>query len=169
MHTSRWLALAVIMTMTFAGRVSAQINPTGIRSGYGGFGYSSMSGTIGSGTGFGQAGYVFIPTLGFRPAYTSSARDMFFFPHETQRPPELHPERRAEVIIKAPGLTDVWVGRTRIQPWGGERSFMTPELGEGEYALSVRAAWIDRGLAQDATRRVKLKAGAKVTVDFSQP
>jgi uncharacterized protein (TIGR03000 family) len=164
--------LALALSAAVAGSAVAQFtSPGAIRTGTPGFGYSGMSGTIGIGTGYGQAGYVFIPTLGFRPSFTGSGRDLLFFPPESRgKPVRLHPERRAAVTVKAPGLTDVWVGRHWAPSWGQARVFFTQELTEGKDSyIRVRAAWNDGSMNLDQTRLVKVRPGEKVTIDFSQP
>src|SRR3712207_1044405 len=48
------------------------VYPGMIRSGIGGFGFSPAVGTIGYGASYGGYGYVFVPGLGFQPAYSST-------------------------------------------------------------------------------------------------
>jgi uncharacterized protein (TIGR03000 family) len=119
------------------------------------------SGSIGPGTGagFGQAGYIFIPTQGFRPAFTEG-------PVYPRFGHSANPGPRAELDITAPDLTDVWVEGRFIQGWGTERAVPTPVLPEGvDSYVRVRVAY-QKG---KEARWVKVRPGEKVTVDFSLP
>lgn len=68
---------------------------------------------------------------------------------------------RARFTLKVPEGAEVWLEGEKMEaPTGRERTFVTPELKEGQtYAYDVRVRWQEGGRTQETTRTVTLRAG----------
>jgi uncharacterized protein (TIGR03000 family) len=76
----------------------------------------------------------------------------------------------AQVTVLVPEDAEVFFDGERMTQTGTERSFVTPPLAEGmNYRYDIRARWTVEGTPVEQTRRVSVRAGASVRVDFSAP
>jgi uncharacterized protein (TIGR03000 family) len=79
-------------------------------------------------------------------------------------------EATAQVTVNVPADADVFFDGTPTTQTGTQRVFATPELPVGkEFSYDIEAQWTANGQAFDQTRKVLVKAGAKVQVDFQSP
>ena len=84
----------------------------------------------------------------------------------------------APVVVPAPGASvvvtvdvppdaDVWFNGAPTAQKGTVRRYISPALAPGmNYTYFVRARWLEDGVAVDQTRRVTVRAGDQLTVDF---
>jgi uncharacterized protein (TIGR03000 family) len=78
----------------------------------------------------------------------------------------------AQVTVLVPADADVFFDGTPMAETGPERVFVTPALPPGqEFSYEIEAQWSANGQAVDQTRKLRVTAGGKFTVDFtmSQP
>jgi uncharacterized protein (TIGR03000 family) len=74
------------------------------------------------------------------------------------------------VTVIVPADAEVSFDGTRTSQTGTRRSFKTPPLKPGSsFYYTVRARWTRDGKPIDQTRKVVVKAGASVRVDFTKP
>ncbi len=77
---------------------------------------------------------------------------------------------RAMLSVLVPANAEIWLEGRPTKQTGTSRLYQTPPLMRGEeYDYEVRARWLVADRAVDATRHVKVRAGAKTEVDFTQP
>lgn len=78
------------------------------------------------------------------------------------------PEGSALINVRVPEFADVWVAGEKTHLQGTSRDFVTPELDANRrHFYDIRARWIDdRGVALDITRRVPVRSGDRIRVDF---
>ncbi len=108
-----------------------------------------------------------------RGAYTGQYG---FFPEPTQ-PPVLQPQWRprphpatAEIDVHLPPDATLWFDGKRTGQRGEYREFVSPPLKPGErYYYVVRARWTEDGRPVERTRKVHVRAGEQVWVDFQGP
>jgi uncharacterized protein (TIGR03000 family) len=82
-------------------------------------------------------------------------------------PPAHPPADRAQLVLRVPEGARVTVNKTALRKTGPKRTFTTKVLERGkEYDYRVVVTWTDSGKERKATRRVKVKAGDRVEVDF---
>jgi uncharacterized protein (TIGR03000 family) len=76
----------------------------------------------------------------------------------------------ARVTVRVPPDAQIWVENQATKLTGGVRNFVSPRLTPGrEYIYDIRAVWQQDGHAVEQARQVAVHAGAKITVDFTQP
>jgi uncharacterized protein (TIGR03000 family) len=81
--------------------------------------------------------------------------------------PEAAPAPARVTVIVSPDA-DVFFDGTPTSETGAQRVFSTPPLNPGEnYSYEIEAQWSANGQSFDRTRKVKITAGADVTVDFT--
>jgi uncharacterized protein (TIGR03000 family) len=160
------LAVGALALLLVPAATSAQgVNPRAIASGLGGFGFAPMSGSVGSGASFSGYGYVFVPGVGFQPA---SAFTLTPYPGGRRGVPA--DARPGLVTFKVPPDAEVWIERWKTNKSGRERSFRLGPLRPGVvYSYRVRVRWKEGGQRVERRRRVDLRAGERVTVDFTRP
>jgi uncharacterized protein (TIGR03000 family) len=74
----------------------------------------------------------------------------------------------AQVTVIVPADADVFFDGTHMTETGTSRAFTTTPLTPGQqYYYEIEAQWSANGQTFDRTRKVDVKAGAKVTVDFT--
>lgn len=77
-------------------------------------------------------------------------------------------ETAAQVEVRVPVGAEVWFDGNKTNQTGAVRQFQSPPLKPGErYAYEVRARWKAAGQDTEETRRVTVRAGDRVTVDFT--
>jgi uncharacterized protein (TIGR03000 family) len=91
-------------------------------------------------------------------------------PKKEDAPAPADGDNIARVMVIVPADAEVSFDGTRTTLTGTERTFKTPPLEKGSnYYYSVRARWTQDGRPVEQTRKVMVKAGAKVRVDFTSP
>jgi uncharacterized protein (TIGR03000 family) len=74
-----------------------------------------------------------------------------------------------EVHVPAPNA-EVWVEGWKTASRGDWRQFLSPPLVPGErYAYDVRAQWFQNGREVNQIRKVPVRAGEQIVVDFTAP
>ena len=75
--------------------------------------------------------------------------------------------RRAVETLLVPAGAELWIQGVKMQETGMNRRFETPPVSPGqEYTYTLKAEVTRNGEVFAETREVKLRAGAKVNVDF---
>jgi uncharacterized protein (TIGR03000 family) len=97
---------------------------------------------------------------------SASAPEMYqaFYP-----PPQ--PSGNVPVLVRVwmPADAELWFNGTPASQKGTYREFMSPPLPPGKgYVYEVRARWIVGGQPVEQTRTVRVHAGDRVSVDFTQ-
>jgi uncharacterized protein (TIGR03000 family) len=95
-------------------------------------------------------------------------------PRDTEREPDLPAPEDGEgtcrVTVIVPADADVTFNGVETTVPGTERAFVTPPLKKGrEFHYTVRARWTRNGKPVDQTRKITVKAGTRVRVDFTGP
>jgi uncharacterized protein (TIGR03000 family) len=76
----------------------------------------------------------------------------------------------AHIEATVPADAEVWIEGVKTRQTGGERSYTTPPLAEGQtYIYDVKAHWVEGGRPVERTREVRFKAGEHVRIDFTAP
>jgi uncharacterized protein (TIGR03000 family) len=88
-----------------------------------------------------------------------------------EAPPPPGPEEGvAKVTVIVPADAELYFDGTPTTLAGTERQFTTPPLEKGgTFSYSVRARWTEAGMPVEQTRKIAVKAGADVRVDFTSP
>jgi uncharacterized protein (TIGR03000 family) len=74
------------------------------------------------------------------------------------------------VTVAVPEAAEVFFDGVRMTLTGPERIFYTPTLEKGTpYHYDVRARWTGDGVPVEQTRRVVVRAGDRVRLDFLSP
>jgi uncharacterized protein (TIGR03000 family) len=85
-------------------------------------------------------------------------------------PPPANVEGTAQVTVIVPPYAEVYFDGILMTETGAERTFYSPLLQGGvNYSYTVRARWTEGGRPVDQTRKVQVRAGARVRVDFTSP
>jgi uncharacterized protein (TIGR03000 family) len=85
-------------------------------------------------------------------------------------PPEDMPQNAAMVQVRVPSNAELWFAGDKTTQTGPAREFVTPELKQDKsYFYTLKARWTDGdGKAVERTRRVQVRPGAHVMVDFNR-
>lgn len=84
-----------------------------------------------------------------------------------QPEPEVMPGASAILTIRVPADAEIWFNGCSTTQGGTLRRFVTPVLAdEGIQSYDVRARWTENGKVVERTRRVDVRAGDRLTVDF---
>jgi uncharacterized protein (TIGR03000 family) len=93
-----------------------------------------------------------------RGSYTS------FYPPQSQT--EV-PRNAALVAVRVPPDAELWFGGDKTTQTGEHREFVTPELKQDkDYFYTLKARWNQNGEQTEKTRRVRVRPGSRVTIDF---
>jgi uncharacterized protein (TIGR03000 family) len=133
-------------------------------------------------SGYYGGGYYGTETPSLRPlTYVDySAGDYrSFYPKVTDlAPPDKAPAADApntggavvKVDVRVPADAELWFEGQKTNQTGAERTFQSPPLEPGQkYVYDVRARWKENGKEVEQTRKVRVRAGERVTVDFTKP
>ncbi|MFL5341514.1 MAG: TIGR03000 domain-containing protein [Gemmataceae bacterium] len=100
-------------------------------------------------------------------------------PTAADYPPEAAPAQNdestdphvANVEVRVPANATLWILGQKSNTTGDVRHFYSPPLAEGNtYTYDIRARWNDaNGKPMERTKKVDVKAGAWVGVDFNRP
>jgi uncharacterized protein (TIGR03000 family) len=87
---------------------------------------------------------------------------------EVPAPSPAETEGTAKVTVIVPADAEVYFDGSPTAETGSERQFTTPPLETGQnYSYQIRATWTADGDTVNRTRKVMVKAGADVRVDFT--
>ncbi len=76
----------------------------------------------------------------------------------------------AVILVVVPADADIFFDGSPTTQTGTERSFSSPPLEPGlTYQYTIRARWTQDGRPVEQTRRVNVKAGDRIRVDFTVP
>src|SRR5262249_14362589 len=77
-------------------------------------------------------------------------------------------DRPALIDVQVPAGAEIWFDGARTSQTGPFRQFISPPLTPGrQYAYAVRVRWTEGGRTVERTRRLGLRAGDRVSVDFA--
>jgi len=116
--------------------------------------------------GDGGAYYDSTPYYSGTPLYGSGlvpSADSYGYGAATQEMP-------AQINVQVPANAKVWFDGTPTEQTGSNRVFASPALTPGrDYHYTVKAQWREGDKDVTQLRRVDVRAGANVTVDFNRP
>jgi uncharacterized protein (TIGR03000 family) len=80
------------------------------------------------------------------------------------------PQNAAMVHVQVPRDAELWFGGDKTSQTGPTRDFVTPELKQDKnYFYTLKARWTDDdGKAVERTKRVQVRPGARIMVDFNR-
>jgi uncharacterized protein (TIGR03000 family) len=79
-------------------------------------------------------------------------------------------ENAALIAVRVPADAELWFDGTKTSQASEVRQFQTPALEPGqEYNYTVRARWKDQGREVDQTRKVTVRAGDRLGINFMVP
>jgi uncharacterized protein (TIGR03000 family) len=86
-------------------------------------------------------------------------------------PPPLADDNMVHLRLKVPaGVADVWFENQKTEQTGAQRDFDSPSLTPGKtYTYDVRVRWSDNGREKTDTRKLYVRAGERLLIDFTQP
>jgi uncharacterized protein (TIGR03000 family) len=158
--------MAVLVLGLWATGAGAQVNPGMIRSGLGGFGYSPMAGSIGTGASYADMGYIFIPGVGLVAAYSPATLRFGRFRVGGRGYPELT-EPVATITAELPSGATLRINGQTMKVRGTKYVYKSKRLRPRvDYDCMVRASWSEHGKEVTHTYQFKMFAGARRTVDF---
>jgi uncharacterized protein (TIGR03000 family) len=77
---------------------------------------------------------------------------------------------RALITLKVPADAEISFDDFKTTQTGSDRQFITPALeAKRNFSYQVKAHWMDADRPVDQTRKITVKAGGQLTVDFTQP
>jgi uncharacterized protein (TIGR03000 family) len=105
----------------------------------------------------------------FQPLFTPELAAPVISPEPTLAAPA--PPAPAQVDVRLPfAEAEVWFDGQKTTQTGDVRYFESPPLDpNGQYVYEVRAAWTADGEEVMKTRRIRVRAGDHVIVDFTAP
>src|SRR5262249_51957393 len=96
--------------------------------------------------------------------YPPATRETFI---RTTAPNVVPGEQKAVVDVRLPANAELWFDGVKTAQSGGFRQFETPALAPvKDYHYDVRAAWSENGREVTREKRVYVRAGDHVRVDF---
>jgi uncharacterized protein (TIGR03000 family) len=118
--------------------------------------------------------WVYVPGYGYYPMYPYEARPPVMAGpvagnvYRSYYPPERPLPQPATMTVRVPAEAEVWLQGMKASQTGSERVFVSPPLRPGpEYAYEIRARWRQAdGREADWTRRVRVRAGEQLKIDF---
>jgi uncharacterized protein (TIGR03000 family) len=73
------------------------------------------------------------------------------------------------VVVPTPNAK-LWIENVRTRSTGTHRTFISPPLDVGqEYVYTIKSAWLEQGRETTQERKVKVRAGQEILVDFTTP
>lgn len=76
-------------------------------------------------------------------------------------------EEVAHLNVRVPEFADVWVAGEKTHLSGASRDFVTPRLEtDRRFIYDIRARWVEDGVVMDVTRRIAVRGGDNLRVDF---
>ena len=72
--------------------------------------------------------------------------------------------------VRVPPNAEMWFEGNKTSQTGGQRVFESPPLKPGvDYSYEVRAKWMENGRQKDETRKLTVRAGEQVAINFMPP
>jgi uncharacterized protein (TIGR03000 family) len=91
-------------------------------------------------------------------------------PANEESPAPPNEEGTCKVTVLVPADAELDFNGTQMSQTGTERVFVTPPLEPGSnYRYTIRARWTEDGKPVEQTRKVGVKPGGEVRVDFTSP
>jgi uncharacterized protein (TIGR03000 family) len=88
---------------------------------------------------------------------------------QAQQPSRTGTEILLRVVVPTPNAK-LWIENVRTRPTGTHRTFISPPLDMGQgYVYTIKSAWLEQGREITQERKVKVRAGQEVLVDFTAP
>jgi uncharacterized protein (TIGR03000 family) len=82
-------------------------------------------------------------------------------------PPNAQGNQPAFIEVQVPADAQIWFDGESTSQGGTARSFRSPPLEQGQnYSYEVKARWNDNGKDIERTRKVRVRAGERVNVNF---
>jgi uncharacterized protein (TIGR03000 family) len=110
------------------------------------------------------------PASGYvQPAIATPA---YYPPDTTPTNPDPNANPNAVALeVKVPENAELWVDGTKTTQTSDLRHFVSPPVDPGKtYTYTLRARWTDpSGKVIDRTKKIDVKAGARLGVDFNNP
>jgi len=109
----------------------------------------------------------------YAPVYSYSApatvREAFYPPVEnTAVTPDT--SQAATIQVRVPPDAELWFEGSKTSQTGSSRTFVSPALTPGrDFTYDIRARWMDNGREMVQARRISVRAGAVMSVDFNVP
>jgi uncharacterized protein (TIGR03000 family) len=102
----------------------------------------------------------------YGPGYPS-----YFPPNpEIKQPDPATAKMPVSVDVHLPTDAQLWFEGQKTSQSGDERSFQSPPIDQGQtYTYVIRARWTENGNDVEQTRKVHVKAGDRVKIDFTKP
>jgi uncharacterized protein (TIGR03000 family) len=119
----------------------------------------------------------YYPSYSYVPSYYDSGYPSMTYVPESgsysygATQPMTSDPNRASVDIRVPKAdAEVFFEGSKTSQTGTDRAFISPPLQPGSnYTYEVQARWFENGKEVTRTRRVPVRAGERVTVDFTRP
>lgn len=108
-----------------------------------------------------------IPTIPYAPVDPAPASTSNLTP-ASYTAAALPPGARATVVVKLPVDAKLYAEGRLLALTSAERKFVTPPLPEGEFAYRFKVEYDRDGETYSVTKRVPVKAGGTVTVEFTE-
>jgi uncharacterized protein (TIGR03000 family) len=75
----------------------------------------------------------------------------------------------ALIILRVPANAEVFFEGKQTSQTGRFRSFVTPALESGrDYSYEIRARWTEGGRTVEQTRKINIRAGDRLTLNFTK-
>jgi uncharacterized protein (TIGR03000 family) len=163
------MLLVCLAWLPAAGAVHAQVYPGRIASGLGGFGFTPNVGTIGSGASYSGYGYIFIPSVGFVPAYSNATMSVTQYPMHGVRPRMAMVDEPATLDVKLPPGAELRINGHKVDVSEDQYTYSTRPLNPWlNYKVPVQVRWMKEGKPVVLTRLVNVFAGARVRIDYTR-
>ena len=75
----------------------------------------------------------------------------------------------ARIQVEVPADAEVWMGQVKSSQTGTLRYFMTQALSDQDGTFDVRARWEEGGRLVEQVRRIMLRAGDRLSINFLPP
>jgi uncharacterized protein (TIGR03000 family) len=147
----------------------------GFGVGYGAAGYGYGYG-LGYGTGF--YGYETAPAYGYSGdasnlvGYSSSVVSDYYSPSAFAAisPASDLPDTAVVLDVRVPANAEIWVNGVKMHLTGASREFVSPPLTPSQVGTyDLRARWEEDGQQVQRTRRVTVRAGDRLSINFINP
>jgi uncharacterized protein (TIGR03000 family) len=76
-------------------------------------------------------------------------------------------QRVAARIFVPTADAQIWIEGEEMADQGTSRSFVSPQLEPGKYTYIFRARWTENGKTLDQTKKVSVRPGDRISVDFT--
>jgi uncharacterized protein (TIGR03000 family) len=106
------------------------------------------------------------PLTGYRLYYAREAATEALPAPDTRKPADAP----VTIDMQVPADAEIWFADAKTKQTGTLRQFVSPPLAAGqEYTYEIRARWKENGREVTKTRRLTVRAGERLKVDFTAP